>query len=124
MFCMKCGKEMPEGANYCMFCGTPLGEIKQDNSDDKVFQSVECAKGFMRGILNLKKYGIEFVDKNGGITRYVFENVDSIRVENAIFYIKSKDMKKEDIYTITNPHTNPSEWLEKVISVRTGNYPG
>ena len=25
MFCMNCGKALPDGAKFCMYCGTPLG---------------------------------------------------------------------------------------------------
>ena len=25
MFCMNCGKVLPDGAKFCMYCGTPLG---------------------------------------------------------------------------------------------------
>ncbi len=25
MFCTKCGAQQPEGANFCEFCGTPVG---------------------------------------------------------------------------------------------------
>lgn len=25
MFCMNCGKALPDGARFCMYCGTPLG---------------------------------------------------------------------------------------------------
>lgn len=27
MFCMKCGKQLPDGAQFCMYCGTKLGQV-------------------------------------------------------------------------------------------------
>ncbi|WP_026669342.1 zinc-ribbon domain-containing protein [Butyrivibrio sp. AE3006] len=32
-FCMNCGQQLPEGAKFCFSCGTPLGNVKGDNSN-------------------------------------------------------------------------------------------
>ena len=29
MFCMKCGKELPDGAEFCAFCGTKIGGMRE-----------------------------------------------------------------------------------------------
>lgn len=29
MFCSNCGKEIRQGANFCMYCGTPVGDIEK-----------------------------------------------------------------------------------------------
>lgn len=39
MFCSNCGKEIRQGANFCMHCGTPVGGLK-DDLKDKVAETV------------------------------------------------------------------------------------
>lgn len=37
MYCGKCGKENKDGAAFCFSCGSPLKEIKREETDDKIY---------------------------------------------------------------------------------------
>lgn len=43
MFCFNCGKEIRQGANFCMYCGTPVGDIANDETtkDERCADVVE-----------------------------------------------------------------------------------
>lgn len=42
MFCSNCGKELRQGANFCMYCGTTVGDIENDlNEEDTEWASYE-----------------------------------------------------------------------------------
>ena len=35
MFCSNCGKEIRQGANFCMYCGAPVGNIENGSDEEK-----------------------------------------------------------------------------------------
>lgn len=37
-FCMNCGKELPEGAKFCLECGTKIGDIKSEQATQRETQ--------------------------------------------------------------------------------------
>lgn len=41
MFCMNCGKEITDGTNFCIYCGTPLHRQIQDAHDSDATNSIE-----------------------------------------------------------------------------------
>ena len=44
MFCYKCGKQLPDGAKFCKYCGTSLGEVKKNNvPEGKVHEPVQSS---------------------------------------------------------------------------------
>ena len=40
MFCPKCGKELRQGANFCMYCGTPVGDIENENIQNAIYEDI------------------------------------------------------------------------------------
>lgn len=55
MYCNKCGKELPEGSRFCLYCGTELG--KTPKPDNKV---VEYLQGIF-GRVGLNIYALWFL---------------------------------------------------------------
>ena len=56
--CPQCGAMMPEGANYCMDCGSPLEEnteegfVEDDDDNDPDFDNrILCPDGTCTGII-------------------------------------------------------------------------
>lgn len=118
MFCMNCGKELPDEAKFCMSCGTRVG-----TTGDSTYISVDCAKGFKRGKLELRREKLVFVSNKGAETIYSFQDISEIHMENAIIYLTKKGAAKEEIYTLTDPHTNLHKISEIMENVKKGVYP-
>lgn len=38
---MNCGKPVPDGAKFCMHCGTPIGQLPTENSENAIVEKNE-----------------------------------------------------------------------------------
>lgn len=72
MFCVKCGKEINEGQQFCTNCGQHIGEkvVTEENNegvfkDNKSFEekSAEIVSGVKDTVSSLAEKGAEFADK-------------------------------------------------------------
>lgn len=44
MVCKHCGKELPEGTKFCVFCGTPCGETVAPKAEEAQINAAEAAR--------------------------------------------------------------------------------
>lgn len=61
MFCSQCGKPTKQGQNFCRFCGTPLQQkTNSDSDDDSVFEPVykESAPSPIQGNSDLQQNSV------------------------------------------------------------------
>jgi hypothetical protein len=81
MFCLKCGKEIPDESNYCLYCGVLVSKsninslVKTEGSKSLV--DIECKKEFGWNWYKIKIYmdGNFIKDvKNGGSVSFEIEN--------------------------------------------------
>jgi hypothetical protein len=81
MFCLKCGKEIPEYSNYCLYCGMALpgknNDIIMEKNKGKTLIVVNCEKGDLWGKENVKIMmdGKNITDvKNGNSVSFEIED--------------------------------------------------
>ena len=101
MFCFKCGKEIPDESNYCLYCGVLLpgnninSLIKKDGG--KTLIDINCTKEFGWGRYRIKIFmDGNFINeiKNGGSVSFEIEN------GKHIFYCESTWCKRSDAIEI------------------------
>jgi hypothetical protein len=101
MFCLKCGKEIPDESNYCLYCGILLPKKGENNlikkNEGKTLVVVNCNK-----VSGWFSYKIKiFIDgnlikevKNGGSVSFEIEN------GKHIVFCESKYCKRSDAIEI------------------------
>lgn len=107
-FCMKCGQELPNGANFCLHCGTATGSLESKTNERKTVYEGElhrcpnCGEVLNSFVTNCPTCGHEIrsVNVNSPIKELVKKleqtaNLDEKMELIANFYVPNT---KEDIY--------------------------
>jgi hypothetical protein len=106
MFCLKCGKEIPDESNYCLYCGVLLSGNNANSlvkgSGGKTLLDINCKKEFGWG-----RYKIKII-MDGNFIKEI-KNGDSVsfEIENGkhIIYCESSWCKRSDAIEI-NANSN------------------
>lgn len=108
-FCMNCGQEIPEGANFCASCGTATGTIKKEEPqrkntyDGEIHKCPNCGEVLNSFMPNCPSCGYEIRTVNSSnspvneLARRI-ENATSLELKIELitnFYVPNT---KEDIY--------------------------
>lgn len=103
MYCQKCGKKIPDDAEFCMSCGTKVGDVgKSKDSEDK--NKNKSKKNVSEYIKKNKKKGIIIglivaVVLVGIVTAIVFAIINSGKVQSyneGVQYIASNNIKEAE----------------------------
>ncbi|MDR0553527.1 MAG: zinc ribbon domain-containing protein [Treponema sp.] len=96
MFCIKCGKEIPDESNYCLYCGILLPGKSANNliktNEGKTLVVINCNKRFGWGKYKIKIFidGNHVKDiQNGSSISFEIENGKHIVFCDAIWCKKS-----------------------------------
>lgn len=62
MFCKKCGKEIPDDAQFCQFCGQSLNEKIQTSQSEPKSQGIALILCLLLGMVGIHDF---YLERNG-----------------------------------------------------------
>lgn len=94
MFCSNCGKEIRQGANFCMYCGAPVGDIENGSDEGKTEWTSYEATGKENYCED------EYSNCENGIVSFpkMFRNFFSKDIKH-FFMFEGSDSRLEHFYT-------------------------